>query len=115
VKLPDILESGHVMQGLIGYQSPSLGRPVVHDRDARLECRDCFPDSSVQSAVVSNEVHIHRPDQTFGTGQIEEWCSGEITDIKKSKLAVAVHDSCRAGVFKGVSRGGAAHRTSGIG
>src|SRR3974390_804881 len=41
VKLPDVFEPGHVMQGLIGYQSPSLGRPVVHDRYSWLECRDC--------------------------------------------------------------------------
>jgi len=99
MQLPDVLEPGHMMQRLERRQCAALFQAVVHDRDPWPESGKGGGIRGIRAAMMGNHVHIDRPDQTPRTGQIEQRLTGQITDVKKSKLAKANQDAGRAWIL----------------
>src|SRR5690242_16657452 len=99
-----------MMQGFVRLSLAAFALTVVHDGNARFEGGVC----DIRSAMMCDEVNVHRADHVFRTGQVEQRLPTEVAHIEKAEFSVAQDDAGRAGVLESVLGWSRLRRTRGI-
>ena len=99
VELPEVFETGCVVDGLPGGCGAAFGAAVVHDGEARGEAIDEGGAVAVVPAVVGDDVDVGVAEQVAWAHQLALLIPGEVAEVDEGGFGEADDDAERAWVF----------------
>ncbi len=110
MQLPHVRKTGNTPQGRERLRGAAFALAVVHDRHTRID-RKRSGVCDVGSAVMWNQVQVHRAEQIHRTEQLVERRTAEISEIDEPELAERYPDAGRSRIFDRLCRVGRLRRT----